>query len=128
MAYVVLASIVISRLGDALGLKCDCQLAMTFIFARNKPLLAALFTLPSPSHAQRSPTEQMRGYGTHELASDFVLPRQNRRERLAQNSYNQGAWSKDERLLLLQGLRKFGPGKWKEIGLFVKTRYVWVVN
>ena len=66
----------------------------------------------------------MKGHGLYEIDSDFVLPRQNRSERQIQYSYNTGSWSKEERLLLLNGLQKFGAGKWKEIGLFVKTRYV----
>lgn len=52
----------------------------------------------------------------------LAIPRQNRRERIAQNSYNKGSWSTEEKLLFLKGLRIFGTGKWKEIGTILTSR------
>ena len=57
----------------------------------------------------------------------FVLPRKSRQEH-AKKTYRQGRWSNEERLLFLKGLRRFGAGQWKEIGLYVTTRYVVVVH
>jgi hypothetical protein len=35
---------------------------------------------------------------------------------------HKGKWSDEEKLLFLVGLRKFGKGKWKEIGNVLTTR------
>lgn len=53
----------------------------------------------------------------------FVLPRKSRQEH-AKKTYRTGRWSNEERLLFLKGMRRFGAGQWKEIGLYVTSRYV----
>lgn len=55
-----------------------------------------------------------------------TVPRRSRRDQQAfeqaNRPYREGRWSKEERLLFLQGLKTFGVGKWKEIGTLVTTR------
>jgi hypothetical protein len=62
------------------------------------------------------------GKNSQSSGSQLVVPRQNRREASKQNAYRQGAWTTDERLLFLKGLRKHGVGRWKEIGTVLTTR------
>ena len=56
---------------------------------------------------------------------EFVLPRQSQQEhhrRQLLQPYRQGPFDRDERLLFLKGLRRYGEGRWKEIGLYVTSR------
>ena len=39
-------------------------------------------------------------------------------------SFNTGRWSRAEKRLFLEGLRRHGKGRWKQIGKVVKTRCV----
>jgi hypothetical protein len=43
-------------------------------------------------------------------------------EPLPANSGNSGRWEKWERMLFLQGLRRFGRGKWTKISEMISTR------
>ena len=42
----------------------------------------------------------------------------------ARRAFNKGRWSDEEKLLFLVGLRKYGKGRWKQIGRVLTTRYV----
>jgi hypothetical protein len=58
--------------------------------------------------------------------SSSIVPRKRSRRRRRANpaNYNKGRWSEKEKQLFLIGLRKYGKGKWKEIGTILTTRYV----
>jgi len=51
----------------------------------------------------------------------FSVPRISRHER-KKHAYCQGPWTEQEHLLFLKGLRRYGTGRWKEIGTIVTTR------
>lgn len=53
--------------------------------------------------------------------STFSVPRVSRHER-EKHVYRQGLWTEQEHLLFLKGLRRYGTGRWKEIGTIVTTR------
>ena len=45
-------------------------------------------------------------------------------EETNEGKYNTGRWARSEKKLFLEGLRRYGKGRWKQIGKVVKTRYV----
>ena len=64
-----------------------------------------------------------RGSKSSETAKAIQMRRTIKERKLrSQHVFNGGKWSQKERLDFLRGLRKFGPGKWKDVQTILTTR------
>jgi hypothetical protein len=53
---------------------------------------------------------------------DGTNKRRGPKKKKVRRGYLKGKWSDQEKLLFLVGLRKYGKGKWKQIGKALTTR------